>query len=165
VPEAGADEAPEIPRERTNAESAALAAAAASFAAALVHGSVIAVHFREFWLFGLFFAVVTPLQVAWSIFAAHRPDRRRLLWAGAIGNAAVIGIWLVSRTSGLPVGPEPWQAEAVAWKDLLATYDEAAVVMLCALLLARRAVPRWLIGATWVAASLSLIAALLPGGH
>jgi hypothetical protein len=45
-------------------------------------------------------------------------------------NAAVIGLWLVTRTTGLPVGPEPWEAEAVGTADLLCSGLEAVVVVL-----------------------------------
>ena len=141
------------------------AAAAASFAAALVHGSVIAVHLAEYWLFGLFFVLVTPLQVAWAGLVVRRPDHRRLLIAGAVGNGVVIGIWAVSRLVGLPFGPGAFTPEAVSFKDLLSTYDEAAVVILCIMLLRGRPAPTWLLACVWVVVALSLVAALLPGGH
>lgn len=144
---------------------AVLAAAGASFAAALVHGSVIAVHFAEYWLFGLFFLLVTPLQVVWAGLVVRRPSHRRLLLAGAFGNAAVIGVWLVSRLVGLPLDPDAFTPEAVSFKDLLATYDEVMVVLLCLLLLRGRATPAWLIAGAWIVVGLSGIAALLPGGH
>ena len=51
-----------------------------------------------------------------------------------MGNAAVIFIWLASRTVGLPVGPEPWTREAITLPDLLATIFEGGVVLLAALL-------------------------------
>lgn len=160
--------APAQPATTAAAQASAvtLAAAGASFAAALVHGSVIAVHFAEYWLFGLFFLLVTPLQVLWSGLAVRGPAAsRRLLLTGALGNAVVIAIWAVSRLVGLPFGPHAFTPEAVTLKDLLCTYDEAAVVMLCVLLLRGRTAPSWLLAGVWVVACLSFLAALLPGGH
>lgn len=140
------------------------AAAAASFAAALVHGSVIASHFREYFLFGLFFAIVTPLQVLWAGFAWTRPDNDRLLKAGAIFNAGIVVIWVVSRLFGLPFGPTPWQPEAIGIKDVISTYDEVAVVILVWLVLRRRLAPRWFVVLTWCLIAVSLFAMML-GGH
>ena len=45
-------------------------------------------------------------------------------------NAAVILLWLVSRTAGLPVGPEPWEAEAVGTADLLCSGLEVVLIAL-----------------------------------
>jgi len=95
----------------------------------------------------------------------RRPGHRRLLLAGAIGNGVVIAIWLVSRLVGLPFGPDAFTPEAVSFKDLLATYDEVVVVLLCALVLRGRAAPTWLLTCVWVIVGLSAVAALLPGGH
>lgn len=143
--------------------AAVLAAAASSFAAALVHGSVIGVHVREYWLFGVFFAVVAPLQAAWAIMVVRHPDRRGLLVAGLAGNAAVVAIWVVSRTIGLPFGPAPFTPEAVGAKDLLATYEQCAVVVLTALTLRGRLAPSWVIGGAWALAVVGALAAFLPG--
>lgn len=144
------------------------AAAALSFSAACVHGSVMVDHFREYVLFGLFFAIVTPLQIAWAELVRRAPQRRRLLAIGAAGNGAVVVIWLVSRTVGLPFGPERLQAEAVGFKDVLATYAEAMIVVLVAVLLAsreRRPLPSWVLATAWVVAAVGLVAALVGGGH
>ena len=57
--------------------------------------------------------------------APGRPSRRLLL-AGAIGNLAIASVWLVSRTVGLPLGPEAWEPEAIHVADIVATLDEVA---------------------------------------
>ena len=140
-----------------------LAAAAASFCAALVHGSVIATHLREWWLFGLFFILVTPLQVLWAALAVRSPRNDRLLLAGAAGNLAIVLVWVVSRLVGLPFGPETFQPEAIGAKDLFATYDELAVVVLIAMLLARRVVRTWGLVAVWAIAGVSFVTAFIAG--
>ena len=53
----------------------------------------------------------------------------------------------------------------MSFKDLLATYDEVMVVLLCVLLLRGRAAPAWLLAGAWIVVALSGVAALLPGGH
>lgn len=146
----------------------AYAAAGLSFAAACVHGSVMVTHFREYWLFGLFFAIVTPLQILWAELVRRRPENRRLLLVGGVASASIALIWLVSRTVGLPFGPEQLQAEAVGPKDLLATWDELFLASLVAVLLLRpgpHPAPRWAPAVAWVLVAVSLVAALVAGSH
>lgn len=126
-------------------------------------------HFREYFLFGLFFAIVTPLQIAWAVLIVRRPESNRLLiWGGAV-NLGIALIWLVSRTVGLPFGPEALQAEGIGPKDLLATWDELLIGVIVALLVLRpgpRPAPRWLPALAWVLAAVSIVGALIAkGGH
>lgn len=155
--------------ERAERVSAVHAAAALSFAAACVHGSVMVTHFREYVLFGLFFAIVTPLQIAWALLVRSRPDHPGLLIAGGVGNLSIAFVWLVSRTVGLPFGPERLQAEAIGVKDLLATWDELVIATLVLILITHvlpRGAPRWLVLGAWGLAGVSVLAALVAGnGH
>jgi hypothetical protein len=142
------------------------AAAGLSFAAALVHGSVMVSHFREYWLFGLFFAIVTPMQLAWAELVRRRPADELVLAVGAAGNFGVVMIWTVSRTFGLPFGPERFAAEALGVKDVLATIDELTIALLVGLLLLRgggRPAPTWVVGAAWTAVAVSVPAAMVAG--
>lgn len=108
---------------------------------------------------------MTPLQVLWSVLVVPRADNRRLLIAGAAGNLAIATVWVISRIVGLPFGPNPFQPEAVGFKDLLATYDEFAVVLLVVLLLRGRNVRPWMLVPVWVIVVASVLAAMLPGAH
>ena len=140
------------------------AAAGLSFAAALVHGSVIATHFREYFLFGLFFAIVTPLQLAWAELVRRRPADRFWLKVGAAGNLAIALTWTVSRTVGLPFGPDRFEAEALGLKDVLATADELGIVLLVGLLLLRRGerpAPTWVVVVAWFMVAESVVAAMV----
>jgi hypothetical protein len=142
-----------------------------SGAAAIIHGAVIGQHLREFWLFGAFFAVAALAQLAWALLAIARPARR--LWlAGAVGNAAVIVVWIVSRTVGLPLGEEAGRAEPVGFADALSTAYEVVLVVGSAAL-ARSAITRelqsnWARAATWavgvVVVPLTLLAVLNAAG-
>lgn len=99
-----------------------------SAGAAAIHFAVIADHFDEYWAYGLFFAIAAWLQVLWAIGLAAGV-KRRLIVAGALGNALIIAIWIISRTSGLPVGPDAGSPEAVEFVDVLASGFEALIVL------------------------------------
>ena len=83
-----------------------------------------------------FFAVAGAAQVAWGAVALVRAPRWWLA-LGAVGNLIVVATWVVSRTAGLPVGPEAHITLPVHFPDALATALEAAVVAGSAALLAR----------------------------
>jgi len=106
---------------------------------------------------------VTPLQVLWAVLAVRSPGNRQLLLAGAAGNLAIVLVWLVSRLVGLPFGPETFQPEAIGAKDLLATYEELAVVFLIGMLLTGRVVRNWALVAVWTVTGVSFVAAFIAG--
>lgn len=123
-------------RSTQPAESGRLAVALLSLAAAGIHFAVMADHFAEALVFGLFFAAVAWAQVLWAVAILTRPGR--LVWLiGLLGNLSVIALWAMSRTDGVPIGPEPWTPEAVAAPDLLCTVLELAIVVSCAIWLVR----------------------------
>jgi len=97
-------------------------AVVSSAAAAGTHAAVLPPHLDESLLFGAFFAGSALLQLLWAGTAAVRGSRR-LLVAGAVGNLAVIGLWAITRTLGLPFGllpgPEalgPWDVACAGWE-------------------------------------------------
>jgi len=111
--------------------------AIASAATAVIHFAVTGEHFAEYWLFGLFMLVVAWLQVLWAVAVIARPARW-VLWCGAILNAGVIVIYIVTRTVGDVLGPTPHAVEPLGFGDGLCTVLEAAVVAGCCWLLASR---------------------------
>ena len=98
-----------------------------SAGAAVVHFAVTPEHFRENVLFGLFFVVVATLQLAWGAAVIAR-ESRSLYLGGAVGNALILGVWALSRTTGLPLGPDAGSPEPVGLLDGLATVYQAVVV-------------------------------------
>ena len=109
-----------------------LTLAGLSGAAAAIHGWVIPEHLDEYPIFGLFFAAVTVFQAAWALAIIRRPTQvlRRL----AVGmSGGLIGLWALSRSVGLPLGPTPWTAEPVTFIDGLACTLEAAMIVALAL--------------------------------
>ena len=88
-------------------------------AAAGVHAAVGPAHFREKTVLGLFFAFTAAAQMGWSVAVALRPSDL-LLRLGVAGNVALVALWAVTRTAGLPglareaVGP--WDLACVMWE-------------------------------------------------
>lgn len=115
--------------DRTVMLSTALAAVAAalSLGAAGIHFAVIQDHLAQDQGFGLFFIGLAWFQQIWAL--AYLLRRTALLAASAVlVNALVIGVWLVSRTTGLPFGPTPWQPAPIGTLDLFATVFEVALI-------------------------------------
>jgi hypothetical protein len=110
--------------------------AALSMAAAAIHFAVMGEHFAEYLAFGVFFSVVAWSQAVWAVGVIVRPSRRLLL-VGLVGNAVVILVWLISRTTGLPIGPEAGAPEPAAFIDVLSTILEVAIVAGTAMLVLR----------------------------
>jgi len=99
-----------------------------SLGAAGVHFAVTGLHFGETWYHGTFFAMVAWLQLIWAVAILVKPSRRLLL-AGIVGNLVVAEVWLVSRTIGIPFGPDSGTAEAVGFVDVLTTVFEVAIIL------------------------------------
>lgn len=91
--------------------------------AAAVHCYVVPEHLHEYMPAGIFFIVVTLVQVGvGAALFARRPGR----WAyrAAIGLfAGLLAVWALSRTVGMPMG-DGWEIEPVGWLDLLSRVVE-----------------------------------------
>lgn len=105
-----------------------LALALSSAAAAVIHFAVTAEHFEEYVPFGVFFAALGAFQLIWAVVILLHPNRP-VLALGVIVNALVVALWAVTRTTGIPIGPEAGEAEAVGSADLAATGLEALIVL------------------------------------
>lgn len=112
--------------------------AALALGAGVIHFAVSGGHFGTGWTHGLFFAVVAWLQLSYAVGVVLRPTRR-LLSAGVVLNAGVIGVWAMSRLWGVPVGPDAWTSEPVRLADGLASGFEAGIVVLSLAVLVRPA--------------------------
>lgn len=124
-------------------------AAVATLISAGVHVIVCPEHFREAFRFGLFFLVASVWQIAWAIAVVRRASRGMLI-QGAVLSAALILLWIVTRTVGLPFGLA--EVEPVGGYDILASGAELTTVACCATLVLRgwspAVRPQWLPGAT-----------------
>ncbi len=108
----------------------ALAAAAAA-GGALVHFAVSPEHFGEWWGFGLFFVLCGEVQLGWALLLGLNRGRR-MLAVGIVGSLLLVAVWVVSRTAGLPFGPEPGVPEAVAIPDIVSVLLELITAGACA---------------------------------
>lgn len=106
-----------------------------SVVAAVIHFAVTPEHFEEYLPFGVFFVVLGAFQLVWGVLLPRRPWPA-MLWAGLVVNLGVIVIWIVTRTSGLPIGPEAGEPEEIHLLDGLATAAEFLIVLGSAWLLA-----------------------------
>ena len=106
-----------------------------SAVAGLIHAKAFVDHVDHYWLFGVFFAVLTYAQVLWAMRLWRRPDDRRFFKAVAVMSLGVAAIWLVSRTIGLPIGPWAGRPEAIGLPDAVATLDGLVIAGLIASIL------------------------------
>ena len=104
------------------------AAAGLSLVAALVHLWVTPEHFEEWWGYGAFFLASAVAQALYAPLLLRRPDRAILL-LGVAGNLAIVSLYLLTRTVGIPLfGPHAGEAEGVGFTDLCATTSELGII-------------------------------------
>jgi hypothetical protein len=113
------------------------AVAIMTLSAAAIHFAMAPDHFGEYWLFGAFFVASGWVQIGLAAAVVARPGRR-LYWFGLAVQSLIVALWIVTRTSGLPVGPEHWEAEAVAAVDSICSGFEVATALGFAVLLVTR---------------------------
>jgi hypothetical protein len=99
----------------------------ASLGAGLVHAAVLRDHWSEWAVYGVFFAVVATGQLGWGLAALARDRAPFPRWVVA-ANLAVIALWALTRTAGLPFGPDAGRPEGVGAADLGAVALQVVVV-------------------------------------
>lgn len=121
-----------------------LQAGALSVAAGVGHGLVAPEHLREWWGYGLFFALAAAGQVFFGAVLLAAPWRydetggplpertgpeRVMCLLGIVGNSAVVVLYLLTRTVGVPfLGPAAGQVEPFGAGGVVTTVFEAALV-------------------------------------
>jgi FtsP/CotA-like multicopper oxidase with cupredoxin domain len=126
--------------------------------AAGIHFVVAPEHFREYAPFGVFFFAVGAAQVVYAIETLVRPTRLLALLMSA-GSAGLAGLWFISRTAGLPIGPEAGIPEAIGMTDVVCVLMECLAGVLF-LALAARPLRRH-VRRTWLRALATLPSALV----
>jgi hypothetical protein len=99
-----------------------------SAGAAAIHFAAAGSHFREWWGFGVFFVASGVAQLAWALLAVKSPSRA-VWWVGVLGNAAIVALWILTRTVGTLVGPDAHTPEPVGVPDAVASGFELAIVL------------------------------------
>src|ERR1700693_3547162 len=115
---------------RVTDRSLALLSSAAllTLGAAAVHFAVAPEHLAAYMPYRVFFIGLVIVQVGLAAAIVVVPSRR-LFATAAAGTAAVMGVWLLSRTVGVPIGPIPWRPEPVGFTDVVATLLEGISVI------------------------------------
>jgi len=136
------------------------AAAALSLLAGWAHMAYLGTHFHQWWAYGVFFAAAGTGQAAFAAVILRWP-RTSVALIAIVGNLAIIGMYIISRTVGVPLGPNAHQVEYGTAPDLLTTAAE--VVLICVLLALVETSTRRLVMALLVVATLALAVMRLTG--
>jgi hypothetical protein len=131
-------------KDETSYPGLLVLAAGLSLAAGVVHFTVVPEHLSEWWGYGFFFTIVALAQLTYGLLLFIRPwayaedggfrsqpaaYTRRIYLAGAIGNLAVICLYLITRTVGIPFfGPGAGEVEPVTALDAAVTLTESVLL-------------------------------------
>jgi hypothetical protein len=125
----------------TGREPTLYAAAALSLLAGLIHLWVTPEHFEEWWGYGAFFVVAGAAQILYVPIVLLLPTRIVLL-LGIAGNLAIVVLYLLTRTVGIPFfGPEAGEVEGFGFVDVCATASELGIAVALGAALLRNAPP------------------------
>lgn len=127
-----------------------------SIAASVVHGALVSSHADEWWLYGTFFMLASAAQglYGFAILGSHIVNgspiserwplraRRSFYLAGILGNATLVGMYALSRTVGVPLGPEAGEVEEWDVLGVITKLMELAVIATLVLLLQGTRAPR-----------------------
>jgi hypothetical protein len=113
-------------------------AAGLSLWSGYIHFVYLQSHWQEWWAYGAFFLAAGVGQ------ALYAPLLLRFRWswlllAGIAGNVAILGMYLLSRTAGPPLGPHARAIEPAGVADLATAACEVVLVGILIALLGRRA--------------------------
>src|SRR3954453_17670251 len=99
--------------------------------AAVIHASVVDEHASVWIAEAVFFAVLGTAEGSLAAAIAARPSQR--VYGAPLGlSGATVALWAVSRTVGVPVGPQAWRPEAVGQADVIATLLEVTTAAVLA---------------------------------
>jgi hypothetical protein len=129
---------------------AAGAAAGLSLLAAWVHLAYTASHWQDWWAYGAFFLGMGVFQGLCVPAIVRWPRSAPVALATIAGNLGIVGMYVLSRTAGIPMGPHEGVVEEAGAIDLAVTAAELAIVVCLITLLRPR--PRRLVLNVLVAA-------------
>ncbi|HEX2022065.1 MAG TPA: hypothetical protein VHH36_05085 [Candidatus Thermoplasmatota archaeon] len=125
-------------------------AALLSLLASLLHGAAAPGHLDEWWGYGAFFLLAAGAQGVFGLAillprVMHEApitrlwparNRRAFYAAGVAGNLAIVALYVVTRTVGIPFfGPEAGTVEDVGFLDAASKVTEVLLVACLAVLL------------------------------
>jgi hypothetical protein len=106
--------------------------------AGAIHAAVVPEHFAEWTAAGIFFVLLALSELAVAVALLRRVNLRASLLATVVVSVGPIGIWLYSRSVGLPFGPDPGTTEPLGIADCAASILELGAVLLAVFLLRSR---------------------------
>ncbi len=116
--------------------------AAALVGGAAIHGAAVSEHLTEWSAAGAFFIVLAMVEIAAAAVLLFRATDGAVIAAGII-SIGPLGLWLYSRTAGLPFGPGAGAPERIGLADsVTGALEITALVIAVALLRGRRFAPR-----------------------
>jgi peptidoglycan/LPS O-acetylase OafA/YrhL len=107
--------------------AAALTAALLSLAAGWIHFAYVGSHWRDWWAYGAFFLATGVFQALFAPAMLRWPTAWTAL-AGVGGNLAIVGMYVLSRTNGIPMGPHTGVVEKATVVDLGCTAGEIVLI-------------------------------------
>lgn len=136
-----------VPPNREGAARLIWYAAGLSAVASILHGVVTPQHFDEWWGYGAFFVIAAVAQMAYAVILLIAPWRydasgglradggwrvaRAYCLIGVAGNAAIVALYVVTRTVGIPFfGPEAGEVEAIGVLDSISKLVELALIVI-----------------------------------
>jgi hypothetical protein len=112
--------------------------AALAFVGALIHVGAAVDHWKEYHLYTLVFSCLAALQTCWAVLIL-RGASQRVLVLGCVLQLAIVGLWALSRTVGVPLAPTAWAPEEIGIADVIETIGELTTVLaVLSVLLAER---------------------------
>lgn len=101
----------------------------------LMHVLATPLYFEQWLGYGVFFFTAAVLQVMHSMALAVSPPSRVLLWLGIAGNGAILILWVLTRSIGVPFGPMAGEILPLGLLDGLAQILVVAQIVHLAVLL------------------------------
>lgn len=120
----------DVAHEPASASIALWVAASGLVVSGVIHLVVAPGQFRDTATFGLFCVALGVTQLALAVALLRRPDRRTV-GCVALASVWVVALWLVTRTTGLPMGPHPWEPMAYGVADVVASCAELVTAIGC----------------------------------
>jgi hypothetical protein len=125
----------EVSMDRTMHHRLLSVVAILSLVAAVIHVWVMPEHFDEWWGYGAFFLIAAAAQALYAV-AILRAPTPTLLWVGIVGNLAIIALWAITRTIGIPgFGPHAGEIEEIGQIDIVSKLVELLLIIVLGVLL------------------------------
>ena len=109
--------------------------AAGLVASAVIHVAVVSEHLAEWPAAGVFFILLTAVEVGVAALLFTRVRQQVVLLAAVALSIGPLLVWLYSRTAGLPFGPGAGAPEAIGLPDIAACTLEVATLLAAVVLL------------------------------